>query len=114
MLMKITFLSVLFSFFSLVLFAQQKPTMSSMTPEQKADEIVAKLKTDVGLTDEQIPKVKAISLDRVNKNTAAFKKIGPNDKARLLAANKSVLAEWETQLKAILTEDQYAKYLQTK
>lgn len=112
--MKITILSLLIVFSSVVLFAQQKPAMSAKSPEQKADEIVAKLNTSVGLTDEQIPKVKAISVDRVTKNTEAFKKIGPNDKARLAAANKLVLADWETQLKGILTEDQYAKYLQAQ
>jgi hypothetical protein len=112
--MKTFLLLIMLAFVSVVVNAQQKPTMSPVTPDQKADEIVAKLKTDVALTDDQIPKVKAISLERINKNTAAFKKIGPNDKARLLAANKSVLAEWETQLKGILNEDQYNKYLLTK
>ncbi len=112
--MKTILLSLFLTFCLATVFAQQKPTMSSMTAEQKADEIVAKLNTNVNLTQDQLPKVKAISLERVNKNTAAFKKIGPNDKARLLATNKSILAEWEVQLKGILSEDQYNKYLQTK
>ncbi len=112
--MKTILLSLLLTFISIGMQAQQKATLSKATPDQKADEIVAKLKTDLGLTDEQVPKVKAISLERINKNTEAFKKIGPNDKARLLAANKKILGEWEAQLKGILTEDQYNKYLGTK
>jgi hypothetical protein len=112
--MKTFILSFLFLFGSVVLFAQQKPALSNTSPEQKADEIVQKLNSSVSLTDEQIPKIRTISIDRVNKNTAAFKKIGPNDKARLQAANKINLEEWETQLKGILTEDQYNKYLQSR
>lgn len=112
--MKTIILSFCFLIGSIVVMAQQKPAMSNKTPEQKADEIVAKVNERVGLTDEQLPKVKAISIERVNKNTAAFKKIGPNDKARLTAANKLILDEWEIQLKGILTEDQFAKYIQAQ
>jgi hypothetical protein len=108
--MKILFLTLCLSFFSLLLVAQQKPALTATSAEQKADEIVSKLNTSVGLTDEQLPKVKAISVERIEKNTAAFKKIGPNDKARLSAASKMNLTEWETQLKGILTEEQYKKY----
>ncbi|HSZ24437.1 MAG TPA: hypothetical protein VK766_01900 [Cytophagaceae bacterium] len=93
--------------------AQQAPVKSAQTPEEKADEIVAKLTNELSLTGEQIPKVKAITIDRINKVTAAHKKNGP-DKQRLQAANKLIFDEWETQLKGILTADQYSNYLSGK
>ena len=95
------------------LYAQQNQTKSSLTPEQKADETVAKLKTDLSLTEEQVPKVKSITVDRINKVTSAHKKYGA-DKVRIQAANKLIFDEWETQLKSVVTEEQYNKYLASK
>ncbi len=92
--------------------AQNQPK-SQQTPEEKADEVVAKLKTDIALTDEQAPKVKAITVERINKVTAAQKKHSA-DKPRLQNARKLIFEEWETQLKGIVSEDQYNKYLATK
>lgn len=86
---------------------------SPVTPDQKADETVNKLKTEVALTREQVPKVKEITVERITKVTAANKKNGA-DKQRLQFDNKRIFEEWETKLKAILTEDQYAKYVQSK
>jgi len=83
------------------------------TADQKADEVVAKLKNDIQLTDEQVPKVKTITLDRINKITDATKKYG-KDKNRLNAAKTKIFNEWETQLKSTVTEDQFKKYLGTK
>ena len=95
------------------LHAQQGQPKSQLTPEEKADETVAKLKTDIALTDEQTPKVKAITVDRINKVTAAHKKYGA-DKQRLQAALKLIFDDWEAQLKIIVNEEQYKKYLATK
>jgi protein CpxP len=95
------------------LHAQQGQPKNQQTPDEKADEVVAKLKTDIALTDEQAPKVKTITLDRINKVTEARKKHGA-DKPRLQAAQKLIFEEWETQLKSIVSEDQYNKYLATK
>lgn len=106
---------ILLAFFlmlgSLSLSAQEKPKLTATSSEQKADEIVQKLNASVSLTEEQLPKVQSISVDRINNNTAAYKKIGPNDRARLSAATKMNLTEWETKLKEILTAEQYAQYL---
>ncbi len=86
---------------------------SPVTPDQKADETVNKLKTEVALTEEQVPKVKEITVERITKVTAANKKNGA-DKQRLQFDNKRIFEEWEAKLKAMLTEDQYAKYVQSK
>ncbi|HSZ71899.1 MAG TPA: hypothetical protein VK750_04440, partial [Cytophagaceae bacterium] len=64
-------------------------TKSPMTADQKADEVVAKLKAELALTDEEIPKVKTITVDKINKVTAAHKKNG-TDKSRLQSANKLI------------------------
>jgi ABC-type transporter MlaC component len=94
-------------------YAQSNQTKAPMTADQKADEVVAKLKNEIGLTNEQLPKVKAITVEKINKVTAAHKKNGA-DKTRLQSANKLILEEWESQLKGIITEEQYKKYLTNK
>lgn len=109
--MKIVFLSLLLLTSAYFVHAQQKPALSSMSAEQKADELVQTLSAKVSLTEQQLPQVKAVSLERVVKNTEAFKKIGPNDKARLSAASKMNLNEWEEKLKTILTAEQLATYM---
>lgn len=109
---KLFFLLILFVSFQAAQ-AQTNQPKQMMTAEQKAEENVAKLKTELGLTDEQVPKVKAITVDKINKVTAAHKKNGA-DKSRLQAANKLIQDEYETSLKGILTEDQFSKYLSSK
>ncbi|MDB5272512.1 MAG: hypothetical protein JWO58_879 [Chitinophagaceae bacterium] len=94
-------------------YAQTNQSKSPMTAEQKADEAVTKLKTELALTDDQVTKVKAITVEKINKVTAAHKKNGA-DKSRLNSANKQIYDEWEAKLKGILTEEQYSKYLASK
>jgi periplasmic protein CpxP/Spy len=89
--------------------AQSNQQKSMVTAEQKTEENINKLKTELTLTEEQIPKVKAITMDKINKVTAAHKKSGA-DKNRLQAANKLIQEEYETALKEILTEEQFKKY----
>ena len=108
--MKKIFLLFMLSFGITYSYAQTK---SPMTADQKADEVVAKLKSELALTDEEVPKVKVITVDKINKVTAAHKKNGA-DKSRLQSANKLIQEEWETQLKGIVTEEQYSKYLASK
>jgi|SRR6187402_248175 len=106
--MKNIILSLTLLLFSTIVFAQ-----APVTAEQKAEETVTKLKTELALTDDQIPKVKAITVDRINKITAAKKKNGA-DKPRMQSDSKRIFDEWETQLKAILTEAQYNTYSSKK
>lgn len=109
---KLFFLLILCAGFT-VAQAQTNQQKSMMTAEQKADETVTKLKTELSLSDEQVTKVKAITVEKINKVTAAHKKNGA-DKNRLQAANKLIQDEYETQLKGIVTEDQFNKYLTSK
>lgn len=109
---KLFFLLILCAGFS-VAQAQTNQQKSMMTAEQKADESVTKLKTELSLTDDQVVKVKTITVDKINKVTAAHKKNGA-DKSRLQAANKLIQEEYETSLKGIVTEEQFNKYLSSK
>ena len=106
--MKNIILSITLLLFSTLVFAQ-----APVTAEQKAEETVTKLKTDLALTDEQVPKVKTITVDRINKITAAKKKNGA-DKPRMQADSKRIFEEWQTQLKGILTEAQFSNYSSKK
>lgn len=84
-----------------------------VTADQKAEEVVSKMKSTLSLTDDQAPKVKEITVDRVQKVTEARKKYGA-DKTRIQSANKLIFDEWETKLKGILTLEQYNKYVESK
>jgi predicted S18 family serine protease len=111
--MKKLFLLLLLCIGMTTSYAQTDQNKSPMTAEQKADEAVTKLKTELALSDDQVTKVKAITVEKINKVTAAHKKIGA-DKSRLNSANKQIYDEWEVKLKTILTPDQYNKYLASK
>jgi periplasmic protein CpxP/Spy len=107
--MKNLFLTILLFAGLTAAHAQSNQQKSMVTAEQKAEESINKLKTELTLTEEQVPKVKAITIDKINKVTAAHKKNGA-DKNRLQAANKLIQEEYETALKGILTEEQFKKY----
>src|SRR6478735_3588935 len=109
---KLFFLAILFIGFSSAQ-AQNNETKSMMTAEQKADEAVKRLTTQLSLTDDQVAKVKVITVDKINKVTAAHKKNGA-DKSRLAAANDLIQKEYETQLAGIVTKEQYQKYIDGK
>ncbi len=93
--------------------AFSQTVQAPVTADQKADEVVGKMKTSLSLTEEQATNVKGITLNRINKVTEARKKYGA-DKNRIQSANKLTFDEWESQLKGILTVEQYNKYLETK
>lgn len=88
-------------------------SQAPVTAEQKADEVVGKMKSSLSLTDDQVPKVKEITVDRIEKVTEARKKYGA-DRTRIQSANKLIFDEWETKLKGILTLEQYNKYVESK
>ncbi len=107
-------LFIIFAFlFGLSLTSFSQTVQAPVTAEQKADEVVNKMKDNLSLTDEQIPAIKGITIERIKKVTEARKKYGA-DKQRIQASNKLILEEWESQLKEILTTDQYNKYTESK
>jgi len=85
----------------------------NLTPDQKADKITARLKTELSLTDAQVPQVKQATLTRINQAADAKTKAGA-DKQALGQQRKQIFQSWETQMKGILTPDQYNTYLAKK
>ena len=81
--------------------------------DSKAEAITNKLKTDLTLTDDQTSQVQAITLNRV-KQVHDAKASNQGNPAGFNKARKTIFETWETELKGIVTDDQYAKYLQIK
>ncbi len=89
-----------------------KEKNQNLTPEEKATKITNRLKTELSLTDEQVPKVNAVTLTRVKQATEAKTKTA-EDKKAFGQQRKTIFQSWETEMKTILTPEQFATY-QTK
>jgi periplasmic protein CpxP/Spy len=70
------------------------------------EQMLEKMTTQLSLTDEQKPKVKAV-LDETAKK---MKDLAPEDRQ---TKGKEIRSEQNTKLKAILTPEQYTKYQET-
>jgi protein CpxP len=81
--------------------------------DERVNEVTGKLKTDLKLTDDQASQVRAITLNRVKQVSDAKKSFG-EDKKGFNQARKTIFQGWETELKSIVTADQYAAYLVKK
>ncbi|MFL5731383.1 MAG: hypothetical protein ACJ75J_17980 [Cytophagaceae bacterium] len=92
---------------------QMKGKGSDRTPEQRADAHVKKMTQDLGLSTEQVPKVKVIMLDKIQKSEAIRTKYAnATDKKAMHQEMKALRDQKETELKAVLTPDQYTKHQQ--
>jgi periplasmic protein CpxP/Spy len=121
--MKKTFLIIAIALLSVPVLAQnskgkgkdQEKTQKAknLTPEEKATKITNRLKTELALTDEQTPKVNQATLSRINQVAAAKTKAG-DDKKIFGQERKKIFQSWETEMKGILTADQYKTYLVKK
>ena len=83
------------------------------TPAQKADHQASKMAKELGLTADQEARVEQLMLAR-RQETAAFKAKYGTDKKAGRPEKKAAHERYETQLKAILTADQYTKLAQLK
>jgi len=81
---------------------------NKQTPDDRANKITAKLKEVLVLTDDQVIKVKAITLTRVNSIKAA-KVTSKDNKEAFGQERKKIFIAWNASLKEILTADQMAK-----
>ncbi|MDR0699490.1 MAG: DUF4890 domain-containing protein [Tannerella sp.] len=93
--------------------AQQPRGGNFGTPEERAKNQTARLDSLVKLTDEQKVKVEAANLDLSKKMADAFRNNQDNREGRR-AKMEELTAELEKQYKAILTEEQYKKYLDNR
>ena len=101
------FTALITSGFGLSLFAQQaqpaqqdQAQKGKMTPEQRADMRVNRMKQNLNLTDEQASKIKALIVQQQNEHKT--------DSASLQGERKHIMDE----LAKILTADQMTKYKQ--
>ena len=83
--------------------AQQK-----MTPDQRVQMRMDKMKTELSLTDDQVSKIKPILMDAQQKMTALRNSGG--DPESMKAQRKTIMADSDKQVTALLTTDQQQKY----
>ncbi|HXA02837.1 MAG TPA: hypothetical protein VNW99_12660 [Cytophagaceae bacterium] len=85
------------------------------SPEQRADVHVKKMTQDLSLSSDQVPKVKAIVLDKTQKMDAIKAKYANStDKKAMHQEMKTIHDQKETELKAVLTPEQYTKHVQMR
>ncbi|OGX84712.1 hypothetical protein [Hymenobacter glacialis] len=86
---------------------------AAKTPAQKADRHAAKMAKELGLTADQEARVEQLLVAR-QQESAAFKAKYGTDKKAGRSEKQAAHGRYESQLKAILTADQYAKLGQLK
>ncbi|MDR1525505.1 MAG: DUF4890 domain-containing protein [Tannerella sp.] len=93
--------------------AQQQRGRNSGTPEERAKNQTTRLDSLVNLTADQKTKIEAINLDLSKKMSEIFQSTqGDRDKMR--SKMDELATERDKQYKAILTDDQYKKYLNNR
>lgn len=81
-------------------------------PANRAEKHVQKMKTELSLSDTQTPKVKAALVTKMTKMQALKEKAG--DAKVDKTERKAVKTAFETELKSILSSEQFTKYEQIK
>ncbi|MET4105259.1 hypothetical protein [Hymenobacter sp. UYP22] len=90
-------------------------TKTAKTPEQRADHAAQSLTKKLGLSATQTQQVRQLHLSRAQQMQAHKAQAGtaaPADRKQHHEAMKAEKAQYEAQLKQILSADQYAKYTQ--
>ena len=106
--MKKVLLSIVAAVFAVSSFAHDGGK-GPKTPEQVATKKADKLKTELGLSDDQRTKVYAILLENTTK-IQAIKAKYPNDKKAAQAEIRPLRQAADTSIKAILTPEQITKW----
>jgi len=104
-------------FFAAALFvitmgAKAQSADSSKTPEGRATALTEKMKTQLSLTDDQVPQVQAINLKYAQKNQEIW--TGTGGRFAKFRALKSSQKDKDKEIKAVLDKDQYKKYAAMK
>jgi protein CpxP len=84
-----------------------------VTPEARAEKITNRLTTELTLTEDQKPKVKQITLERIKATNEARAKAG-DDKNAFKTEKKVIFQKWETNLLSVLNQDQQKTYFVKK
>ncbi|OGX81428.1 hypothetical protein BEN47_05630 [Hymenobacter lapidarius] len=93
--------------------SKARTTKAAKTPAQKADRHAAKMAKELGLTADQEARVEQLLVAR-QQESAAFKAKYGTDKKAGRNEKRAAHDRYESQLKSILTTDQYAKLGQLK
>jgi hypothetical protein len=102
------FATLFLAAFSLVSTVQASAQDNKKEPEERARILTEKMKTELSLTDEQVPKVEAINLKYAKKNSEV--RDGGGGRLAKLKSLKASQEEKDKEMKGVLTEEQYKKY----
>lgn len=83
-------------------------TATDQSAEAQAKVLTDKMKTSLGLTEEQYPLVYDINLKYLKKNTSTTSKT--TSRLAKLKAVQTAAVNKETEMKSVLTEEQFQKY----
>jgi hypothetical protein len=93
--------------------AQQQRGRNFGTPEERAKNQTSRLDSLVTLTADQKVKIEAINLDLFKKMDDTFRN-AQNDRDKMRSKMEEINTERDKQYKAILTDEQYKKYLDNR
>ena len=84
---------------------------ANLTPEQRADRQAQRLTKELSLSADQTEKIKQMELARGQEMQAMRGQASAdNDRATMRQTMQTIRTKYDTQLKDILTPDQYTKY----
>jgi hypothetical protein len=88
----------------------QNPQFQQMSPEDRAKQETEWMKKDLALTAQQLVKVDSINLKYAKKSADLRSQMQGQDREARMAKMQEIQGQKETELKAVLTEDQLKKY----
>jgi hypothetical protein len=109
---KLTILAVLLFTVMGSVFSQRGKEVK-MDPKEKAEKISQRLKTDLNLNEEQYSNLLVLNTEKAVKREAQHKEMKSEMDAKR-AVVKTEREAYNTNLKSILTDKQYIKYLETR
>lgn len=100
---------LIFGLFAVNSYAQNSDqTKIKKTPEQKAEKMAKKMQEKLSLSDAQYKSVYDLALNTINQRASL--KANGSDKETRRAEMKSLMEKQESQLKTILSSDQWTKW----
>lgn len=98
-------------------YSQEKRTekaKQNWTPEQMAEKRTNKMVSELSLTDAQKQRVHAMHLQKANERKAKMEARGENAKREGMKKSDAEKTQYKEQMKAILTDAQYAQWMENK
>ena len=100
---------LIFGLFAVNSYAQNSDkTKTKKTPEQKAEKMAKKMQEKLSLSDAQYKSVYDLAISTINQRASL--KANGSDKETRRAEMKSLMEKQESQLKTILSSDQWTKW----